>query len=427
MSEKICLKCTKPGHTARHCTTNDTDSSTDNDFDYDDVDEICALCLEPKYICQIEPDHFFMPMKLFLSDSDDISSPLSLNLKINKGYLINQQVDVIVVCSSLDGLRESVLRAAGPCIQKAYAEATSILPKDSMISIECPKLTCDRILFLPWTPDEKIVFTEQTLKEFLLTAVQYVRGENYTSVAFPAIGCGQYGFDADFIAQTMINHMKIENYPLNITFTIGPKLHNIFYAFQKAKRFTPVIDALPNTWSYANNVDQLRYPVAKNTQEWRTIVREFNTTMSGAYRRIIRIEHIRNDRWHKQYVIHREDFQKRLGMNTEKFLYHGCSAVAADNIIKDYFNRSLSEENGTKYGCGVYFSYSASNSHVYSIPKNHGERCMFYARVLVGKSILGNANMKVCPSDYHTTTDGEDIYVTYHDTQAYAQYLIHYE
>ncbi len=52
---------------------------------------------------------------------------------------------------------------------------------------------------------------------------------------------------------------------------------------------------------------------------------------------------------------------------------------------------------------------------------------MFFARVLIGYSTLGNKNMKVCPLNYHTTTDGEHIYVTYHDTQAYGQYLIHYQ
>jgi hypothetical protein len=52
---------------------------------------------------------------------------------------------------------------------------------------------------------------------------------------------------------------------------------------------------------------------------------------------------------------------------------------------------------------------------------------MFFARVLIGYPTLGNKTMKVCPPNYHTTTDGEHIYVTYHDTQAYGQYLIRYQ
>jgi len=82
---------------------------------------------------------------------------------------------------------------------------------------------------------------------------------------------------------------------------------------------------------------------------------------------------------------------------------------------------------GTVYGNGVYFSSRARYSHSYTAPDNRGERCMFFARVLIGYSTMGNTNMKVCPQDYHTTTDGEHIYVTYHDTQAYGQYLIRYQ
>ena len=55
------------------------------------------------------------------------------------------------------------------------------------------------------------------------------------------------------------------------------------------------------------------------------------------------------------------------------------------------------------------------------------QRYMFFACVLTGYSTLGGIRMKVCPKDYHTTTDGEHIYVTYHDTQAYGQYLIYYQ
>jgi len=82
---------------------------------------------------------------------------------------------------------------------------------------------------------------------------------------------------------------------------------------------------------------------------------------------------------------------------------------------------------GTNYGYGAYFSTRANYSHFYAVPDHRGQRCMFFARVLIGYSTLGNKNMKVCPLNYHTTTDGEHIYVTYHDTQAYGQYLIHYQ
>ena len=52
---------------------------------------------------------------------------------------------------------------------------------------------------------------------------------------------------------------------------------------------------------------------------------------------------------------------------------------------------------------------------------------MFLARVLVGNTVKGDSSMKVCPPGYDTTTDGNHIYVIYHDAQAFGGYLITYK
>jgi hypothetical protein len=52
---------------------------------------------------------------------------------------------------------------------------------------------------------------------------------------------------------------------------------------------------------------------------------------------------------------------------------------------------------------------------------------MFLAKVLIGETTVGNSSMKICPDGYDTTTNGSDIYVTYHDAQAFGQYLITYK
>ena len=106
------------------------------------------------------------------------------------------------------------------------------------------------------------------------------------------------------------------------------------------------VHALPNTLTYADDHDDVRVIVRKNTEEYSIIITEFDKTMADNYRRINRIERIQNERWHRQYLVHRDDFQKRLQMNTEKFLYHGCSDDAADSIINEYFNRSFAGKNG---------------------------------------------------------------------------------
>jgi hypothetical protein len=52
---------------------------------------------------------------------------------------------------------------------------------------------------------------------------------------------------------------------------------------------------------------------------------------------------------------------------------------------------------------------------------------MFLARVLIGKSCRGDSSMKVPPTGHDTTTDGQHIFVIYHDAAAYADHLITYQ
>jgi hypothetical protein len=82
---------------------------------------------------------------------------------------------------------------------------------------------------------------------------------------------------------------------------------------------------------------------------------------------------------------------------------------------------------GIAYGVGVYFSSKATYSHTYAIATSKGERCMFVCRVLVGTTTRGNSSMKTRPIGFDSTTDGNHIFVTYHDAQAYAEYLITYK
>ncbi|CAF1500720.1 unnamed protein product [Adineta ricciae] len=75
---------------------------------------------------------------------------------------------------------------------------------------------------------------------------------------------------------------------------------------------------------------------------------------------------------------------------------------------------------------GVYFSSNADYSHGYTRPNANGERCMFLARVLVGRTTAGNSSMKTPPLGFDSTSAGH-AFVSYHDAQAYAEYLITYK
>jgi hypothetical protein len=139
-----------------------------------------------------------------------------------------------VVCSSSRGLVESVLQAAGPSIRTAYGKRNKSTSGIQPFALKCSSLPCQQILFLPWTPCQYKILTEQAIKNFIATAIAHVFRENYRSVAFPAIGCGKFGLNTDFIAQTMVNHVKVEQYPLNIAFIIHPDSQDTFSAFKNA-------------------------------------------------------------------------------------------------------------------------------------------------------------------------------------------------
>ncbi|CAF4161771.1 unnamed protein product, partial [Adineta steineri] len=115
-------------------------------------------------------------------------------------------------------------------------------------------------------------------------------------------------------------------------------------------------------------------------------------TNYDSYSRIIRIERVQNERWFRQYQIHKSEFYRRLQQDTEQRLFHGCAGgeSAVKSIVEYGFNRSLAgTKHGTAYGLGVYFSSKASESHNYTKLSNSismGERYMFVCKVLVGKT-----------------------------------------
>jgi hypothetical protein len=82
---------------------------------------------------------------------------------------------------------------------------------------------------------------------------------------------------------------------------------------------------------------------------------------------------------------------------------------------------------GVLYGFGVYFSSRATYSHDYAKPNTNQERFMFVARVLIGKATKGDESMKTRPVGFDSTTGLDHIFVTYHDAQAFAEYLITYK
>jgi hypothetical protein len=151
----------------------------------------------------------------------------------------------------------------------------------------------------------------------------------------------------------MVREMKqqIENrkLPWTVKFIVHPSQQNVYDEFCKQVLSSDHASddyQLPSTWKRSDDDDQLRFIVSKNTDEYNSIIRKFDEQMKGYYTEIVKLERIQNERWYMQYIAHRKDFKKRLGMDTEKRLYHGCPEIPADSIINDCFNRSFAGVNG---------------------------------------------------------------------------------
>jgi len=132
-----------------------------------------------------------------------------------------------------------------------------------------------------------------------------------------------------------------------------------------------------------------------------------------------------------------------VGVGTEEqFLFHGTPDEATVRCIcYQNFDPRMHGRHGTVYGKGVYFSSTAKYSHQYTrhcVEKN-GRRFMFLARVLVGKSVVGNPELQrpppVNPSRPHgslydscvDSTSTPTIFVIFDNDQCYPEFLIEYE
>jgi len=111
-------------------------------------------------------------------------------------------------------------------------------------------------------------------------------------------------------------------------------------------------------------------------------------------------------------------------------------ADSIEKIIQQGFNRSFCGKNATMYGKGVYFARDASySSHdTYSPPDGSGLKHILACSVVVGEFCRGKKDARTPDLRdatknvlYDSTVDSltdPRLYVTYHDAQAYPEYLI---
>ena len=202
----------------------------------------------------------------------------------------------------------------------------------------------------------------------------------------------------------------------------------------------------PDTWrmSQPGKPEHGRFPVAVDSRKFLDVQANFMQTAQAGVR-IVSIERVQNVKlWHA-YAVNLQDIVSREKEQDESkpqsrferlCLFHGCKADVVPRIVQQGFNRSFcfQPRNATVWGKGVYFardaSYSASPQ--YSTPDAHGHQHIFACRVVVGEYCLGKRDA-LTPDvrSGHTLYDSTvnnlgspSIFVTYHDAQAYPEFLI---
>jgi hypothetical protein len=97
------------------------------------------------------------------------------------------------------------------------------------------QLTAKVVYFLPWKPDVDVTKCCESIKNFVSDAMNKAASENYRSITFPAIGCGEYLCSINLVAQTIVNkaYHQLFKYPMSVSFVIQPDRSDIYYEFQK--------------------------------------------------------------------------------------------------------------------------------------------------------------------------------------------------
>ena len=119
-------------------------------------------------------------------------------------------------------------------------------------------------------------------------------------------------------------------------------------------------------------------------------------------------------------------------------MFHGTSPAVISKVVSQGFNRIFNGANAVVYGKGVYFALTSNYSDSYAHADAQGVKHMFICRVVVGEFCKGN-NAQLVPDErlpashvlYDSTTNdmndaAREMYVVYHDAQAYPEYLVEY-
>jgi len=210
------------------------------------------------------------------------------------------------------------------------------------------------------------------------------------------------------------------------------------------------MDLTPKHWKMAEqSKEKVQFVPLRDGPEKRGVLDRVYRTQDSTGIKILEVERIENLPMWQTYVIKRQTMASReSGGNpdinasprdkSERILYHGTGKDTVLKICQQGFNRSFAGTRvGMKYGQGCYFARDAAYSINYSRngEEKGDEMYLLCVRVAVGTYVKGTQDMIQPPPRnenqlHDSTVDKEQnptIFVTYHDAQAYPEYLIKFK
>ncbi|NWX39256.1 PAR14 polymerase, partial [Steatornis caripensis] len=169
---------------------------------------------------------------------------------VAEGDITKEEGDVIVNITNQNfnlktGVSKAILNAAGKAVEDECAQLAS-QPNNSYITTQAGKLSCKKIIHF---------VAQEDIKVLVSTVLQECELQQYTSVAFPAIGTGEAGRDPAVVADDMIDAVtdfaKSNSAPCVKTIKVvifQPHLLSVFHKSMQ-KRESPAKSACKSLFS----------------------------------------------------------------------------------------------------------------------------------------------------------------------------------
>jgi len=261
-------------------------------------------------------------------------------------------------------------------------------------------------------------------------------------------------------------------------YTTAPSAEQIheYQEWQGGSRAATSALAPPDTWmasktSLDDEVGARLYECPEASDEFQTINKAFLKGMHGKMPsnspqltkyKVTKVRRIENMTLWQSYAAKKLSLERRAkkeGLDSSKYehkyYWHGTWKPVYEKLYQQGFNRSFAGKNACYYGWGTYFARDTGYSESYAQAPDGDIRSMLACRVLAGEytkgylynpeltkdqirasgkppeelGIVPPIRLKKTQTPYDSTTNGKgggtpDMFVTYHDSQAYAEYIV---